>query len=138
MPARGRHLPTTHKSVEHYVNRIQTSHPYQEMLKQQLLEIFGQDEEESILLSWIRQEINHRLFVSKKVFPNPTVYRYPREALESIGVQVKVVVTDKTSVSFVAKKFIAPIWQNAGDKIKSYSLLLEYHNLRQMVVNSNK
>lgn len=36
------------------------------------------------------------------------------------------------------KRIIAVIWQDPEDKVKRDSLLLEYHNLRQLVVNSNK
>lgn len=106
-------------------------------MKREVLEIFSNGEEEQALLTRLRQEINDRLLVSKEVFTNPGVYKYLREALESRRVRVPVSVVDTTAGSFVAKRIIAAIWSDANDKVKRDALPLEYHNLRQLVVNSN-
>lgn len=138
MPARGRRVPRTYKSAEHYINRFQVFHPDQQRLKEQLLAIFAHGEQEHELLGRIRTELSDGLLVSREVVPNPDIYRCMRDALESRGVRVPDSVTDTQSGSFIAKRVIAAIWQDSSSKVKRDSLLLEYHNLRQEVVKVNK
>lgn len=138
MPARGRRRPTIYRSAEYYINIIQTYHPDQESLKTQLTELFAHIEVGNTVLTRFRIELNDGLLVSIEVFANPDVYRCFRDALESRELRVPIIVHDKTAESFVAKKLIAEIWQNPDDKVKRYSLLQEYHNIPQLVVNANK
>lgn len=138
MPAPGRRTPRNYKSADYYLNRISIFHPDQERLRSQLLEIFGHGEENTVLLQRIRAELNDGLLVSKEVVSNPRVYQYLREALESRSVRVPATVIDTVSGSFVSKRIIASIWVDSEDKVKIDSLLLEYRNVRQLIVNSNK
>lgn len=138
MPTRGRRCAKTYKSAENYLNRITIYHPDQDRLKTQLLEIFGHGEEDATILRRIRREVNDGPLVSMEVVPSPKVYLSLRGALQSIGVRLRVSVLDTTAGSFVAKRIIATILQNPEDKVKGDSLLLNYRNLRKLVVNSNK
>lgn len=109
MPARGRRRPRTYKSAEYYTNRITTSHPYQERLKTQLLEMFSHGQEEQVLLTRIQTDINDGLLVSREAVSNSNVYKHLRDALKSRSIRVPAVVIDKTAGAFIAKRIIAAI-----------------------------
>lgn len=138
MPARDRRRPRTYKSAKHYHGRIQANHPDQQRLKDQLLEIFAHNDAGHTLLQIIGIELHEGLFVSKEVVKNPDIYKQLRDALESREVRVPPSVIDTASGYFVAKRIIAAIWQDPVHKLKLDLLLFEYHNLRQIVINSNK
>lgn len=138
MPAPERRTPRSYKSAEYYLDRIHVFHPDEQRLKTQMLAIFRHCEEHKVLLDRIRTELNDGLLVSKEVVFNPKEYQYFCKAFECRKVRVKANVINKWSCSFVAKLIIAAIWLEDEEKVKRGTLLLEYHNVSQLVVNSNK
>lgn len=74
MSARDCRRPMTYKSAEHYLRRIQVHHPYQQRLKEQLLEIFAHKEAEHTLLEIVSNDLHEVLLVSEEVVPNPDIY----------------------------------------------------------------
>lgn len=92
----------------------------------------------SELIARLKGIVSDGLLVSKEVVPNPEFYRRLRVALESRSVYVPSLVQDRNSGSFVAKRVIAAIWSDQAERVHRDSLLLEYHNIRQEVVNANK
>lgn len=138
MPARGRRTPTIYKPAEHYLNRIQVFHPYQLRLKDQLLDIFAYNEEETVLLRPIHSQLSDGLLFSRESVTNTDVYRCLRDALESRGMTVPVTVAGTPAGSFISKRNIAEIWHDPNNKVKREALLLEYHNIRQDVLKNNR
>lgn len=138
MPSCGRRRPARYRSAEEYLGRIHVYDPYQERLKSQLLAAFSNKETGLEVLQRISNDINAGFFVSRKVLSNSNIYRCFREALESREVRVPVIVPETVAGSFVAKWIIAAIWSEIEHKVTRDSVLIEYDNVRKLVVNTNK
>lgn len=110
----------------------------QERLKEQLLRIFETEDTRTQLLVLFKSIINDGLLVNLEVVPNPSIYRCLREALESRSIYVPDIVQVTQSVSFIAKPVIAAIWSRTSERVTRDPLLLEYHKMRQEVVNFSK
>lgn len=138
MPARGRRKPKNILPADKYFQCVHVYNADQERLKTQQIKIVENTDTQGRLVNRFKDEINDRLLISMEVFSNPDIYRWHRDALESIKVSIPSIVQDITSSSSISKRIIAAIWNELSDTVTRDSLLLEYQNIRKIVINANK
>lgn len=137
MPAKGRKKPQKFHPAVQYIERVIDFNADQDRLKQQLLQVLEGEERGRELLDNSKAVKSDGLLVSIEIIMNPNMYRFLRGALGSRFIRVPEIVTDTNFRSFVAKRIIADVWGDAEEKVVRHSLPLQYHNMREQVVNAN-